>query len=72
MTVNKLTERKTVRQGEVGVREGGNQERGNKQGKDSESDGETERKEGKGERREKWSSSIQGSQASPLHDPWVL
>lgn len=33
-----------------------------------------ERQKGKAERerREKWSSSIRGSKASPLHDPWVL
>lgn len=35
VTVNKLTVRKTVREGEVGVREkkGGNQGRGNKKGR---------------------------------------
>lgn len=40
VTVNKLTERKTVRQGEVGV-SSENQERGNEQWKGSESDGKT-------------------------------
>jgi len=65
VTVNKLTERETVREGDVRVRERkeGNQERGNKRGRrlaEIKSDGEKEGKERERESREKRSSSIRG------------